>query len=91
VSPRFHLAPTVCPNPFATLGYMEHAEANLISMHGLARELRLPAAWLQKEANFGRIPALRIGRKWLFNLQAVKAVLAERAAQPAPHAREVSA
>lgn len=53
---------------------------DLLNIHGLARELRLPAAWLQREADRGGIPVLRIGRRRLFNLTAVKRALAERAA-----------
>lgn len=53
----------------------------LLNLHGLARELRLPAAWLKDEAEHGRIPCLQIGRKLRFNTEAVRAALAERAAQ----------
>ena len=60
-------------------------EHNLVNLPGLARTLRLPAQWLKREADCGGIPCLRIGRKRLFNVRAVKAVLAERAAQIEPH------
>jgi len=53
----------------------------LTSLHGLAKELRLPIQWLKVEADAGRIPCLRAGRKRLFNPEAVLNVLAERAAQ----------
>jgi hypothetical protein len=42
--------------------------------------------WLRQEALAGRIPCLRVGRKLLFNAEAVKAALYERAAT----AREAS-
>jgi hypothetical protein len=46
----------------------------------LAARVRLPAAWLRQEALAGRIPCLRVGRRLLFNVEAVKAALYERAA-----------
>ena len=70
---------------------MDTTANDLMNVHGLARELRLPAEWLQREAESGRIPALRIGRKHLFNLTAVKRTLAQRAAQHTPHSREITA
>jgi hypothetical protein len=51
-----------------------------IGIHRLARETHLPATWLQAEAKAGRIPCLKVGRRRLFNLAAVLAALAERAA-----------
>jgi hypothetical protein len=51
-----------------------------LSLHQLARQLRLDRAWLKREALSGRIPCLRVGRKLLFELAAVKGALAERAA-----------
>ncbi len=54
---------------------------DLVPLPTLARLLRLPAAWLRDEAKAGRIPALRAGRKWLFNSTAVQRVLARRAAE----------
>lgn len=46
----------------------------------LAREVRLPAGWLKREADAGRIPHLRVGRTRLFDLDSVRRVLSERAA-----------
>ncbi len=52
----------------------------LRNIHGLARELRLPREWLASEADAGRLPCLRIGHRRLFNVDAVRRALAERAA-----------
>ena len=52
----------------------------LSNLRGLARRLRLPAAWLEAEAKAGRIPCLRAGRRTLYNPEAVERVLLERAA-----------
>ncbi len=51
-----------------------------INLHALALHTRLPREWLRQEALAGRIPCLRIGRKLLFNPEAVENALAERAA-----------
>jgi hypothetical protein len=52
----------------------------LFNLHALARTLGLSAAWLKAEANAGRIPCLKVGRRLLFNPVAVERALAERAA-----------
>lgn len=56
----------------------------LDNIHGLARRLNIPTDWILKEARAGRIPSLQIGRKRLFNVDAVRARLAERAAAGEP-------
>ena len=52
----------------------------LRNIHGLARELNLPREWLVSEADAGHLPCLRIGHRRLFNVDAVRRALAERAA-----------
>jgi excisionase family DNA binding protein len=52
---------------------------SLTSLNRLASELRLSREWLRREALAGRIPCLRVGRRMLFNLTAVRTALAERA------------
>jgi hypothetical protein len=54
-------------------------QSSLVTLPGLSRKLNLPTTWLKAEAAAGRLPALRIGRRILFNLAAVEAVLLERA------------
>jgi hypothetical protein len=44
----------------------------------LARVTRLPAAWLKREADGGRLPCIRAGRRRMFDLAAVLKALAER-------------
>lgn len=44
----------------------------------LARQLRLPAAWLRREADAGRIPCLRAGKARMFDIDAVREALIER-------------
>lgn len=52
----------------------------LCNLRGLASELQIPREWLATEADAGRIPCLRIGHRRLFNLDAVRRALADRAA-----------
>lgn len=54
--------------------------SGLMSLHRLATHLRLPREWLKREAVEGRLPCLRIGRRLLFNVEAVQKAIAERAA-----------
>jgi hypothetical protein len=61
--------------------YRQRSEVStLVNLHGLTRELRLPREWLRSEADAGRIPCLRVGRRMLFCVQAVRTALARRAA-----------
>ncbi len=57
----------------------------LVNINGLALSLRLPVAWLKRETMAGRIPCLKIGRRCLFNVDAVRKALAERAATGVVH------
>ena len=50
------------------------------TLNELASSLHLNRNWLRSEALAGRIPSLRVGRR-LFNLKAVRAELAQRAAR----------
>ena len=53
------------------------------SLRGTAMQLGVPIKWLASEADAGRIPCLNVGRRRLFNVDAVRRVLAERAASSA--------
>ena len=44
----------------------------------LAKETRLPAAWLRREADAGRLPCIRAGKVRMFDPAAVTEALAER-------------
>ena len=50
-------------------------------IHSAAYELGVPVAWLKREAEAERVPALRVGRQLRFNIQQVERALTERAAQ----------
>lgn len=52
-----------------------------LSLPGLAAALRLPEDWLKDEADAGRLPHIRIGKRYRFYLPAVEAALVERAAR----------
>lgn len=49
-----------------------------VSAIELASELGLPLTWLKAEAKAGRVPSLQVGRRQLFDADAVRRVLAER-------------
>lgn len=54
------------------------ADEKLLSLNQLSDHTGLPAAWLRREADAGRIPCIRAGRRRMFNTAAVLKVLAER-------------
>lgn len=43
-----------------------------------AQRLGVPSAWLRREADAGRVPCLRVGRRLMFNLDAVRETLERR-------------
>jgi hypothetical protein len=49
------------------------------SLSQTATTLGVPVSWLKREANAGRVPCLRAGRRFLFDMEAVATVLAQRA------------
>ena len=59
---------------------MEHNRSQLLSLPALAAALRLPEDWLKTEADAGRLPHIRIGKRYRFSLAAVEAALLRRAA-----------
>ncbi len=59
----------------------------ILTLAELAEALRLPYRWLRAEADAGRIPHLRAGKKYRFVLPAVERALAARAAGGMEEAR----
>lgn len=57
-------------------------DSELLTLNGLAKAVGLPASWLSHEAAAGRIPHLRVGKRKLFVLKAVRAALVEQASRP---------
>lgn len=60
----------------------------LIDVGSLAEQTGLPMRWLVREADAGRLPCLRVGRRRMFSLEAVRSALAERMARRAGLTRE---
>lgn len=53
-------------------------DTKYLRVQELARATRLPEAWLRREADAGRLPCIRAGRRRMFDLTAVLKSLAER-------------
>lgn len=43
-----------------------------------SRALGVPIAWLKEEADAGRIPCLRAGKNYLFDLEILRAIIMDR-------------
>ena len=54
-------------------------EQRLQPLRSAARALGVPTTWLSGEADSGRVPCLRAGSRYLFNVAAVERALLERA------------
>lgn len=61
------------------------------SLEALSAALALPKGWLKIEADAGRIPCLRVNSRRMFDLQAVRTSLAERALQNATEQQQEAA
>lgn len=59
---------------------METTHAPLLPLNRMARRLRVTIGWLRDEADAGRVPCLRAGKRYLFSPEAVERELAARAA-----------
>ena len=55
--------------------------SELLSLPRAARRVGVTARWLRDEANAGRVPHLRAGTRYLFDLTTLTQALAERAAK----------
>lgn len=58
---------------------MDEAKRLVLGLVELARRYRVPVSWLRAEAKAGRLPAVKAGSQFLFNVEVVDRVLAERA------------
>jgi hypothetical protein len=54
--------------------------AEVLSLHRAARRIGVTSRWLRAEADAGRVPCLRAGNRYLFDLEAVGRELSRRAA-----------
>ena len=53
-------------------------DAPFITANELANALNLPVSWIKAEAQAGRLPCIRAGRRLMFDPALVRASLAER-------------
>jgi len=49
-----------------------------VTLAQASRALGLPADWLREEADAGRIPCLRAGERYLFDLDLLREIVMER-------------
>jgi hypothetical protein len=54
-------------------------DVEVLPLARAARRLGVPARWLRAEADAGRVPYLRAGARYLFDLRALTNALARRA------------
>jgi len=54
--------------------------ATFDSLSRTATTLGVPISWLKREAEASRVPCLRAGRRFLFDMEAVSKALSERSA-----------
>lgn len=53
-------------------------DRKLLGLNELADRTGLPVAWLKREADAGRLPCVRAGRRMFFDAEAVRQALTER-------------
>lgn len=64
---------------------MTNTETEYQSIGKASQLLGVPKAWLKREADAGRLPCLRVGRRRLFAPEAVRAELERRARGESQH------
>lgn len=63
-------------------------EPRFITLGELAERTGLPSAWLQREADAGRVPCIRAGRQRRFDMEAVlHSLTKQRDREGAPRAK----
>jgi hypothetical protein len=55
--------------------------SELVILPRAARRLGVPVKWLREQADAGKVPCLRAGARYLFDLDAVRQELAKQAAE----------
>ena len=64
-----------------TTGTKVTMDGDLLTLPRLARRLGVTRQWLREQADAGKVPCLKAGPRYLFNLAAVQRALAAQAAQ----------
>ncbi len=70
---------------------MASNESRYIPIRQTAHRLGVPTAWLKREADAGRLPCLRVGRRRMFAPDAVRAELDRRARVESQHPQHLEA
>jgi excisionase family DNA binding protein len=55
--------------------------SDLLSLGRMARRLGVTQQWLREQADAGKVPCLRAGKRYLFSVAAVQEALAVQAAR----------
>lgn len=63
----------------ATSTSVKRDRTSFVPITTLAYHTGLSASWLRAEARANRIPYIQMGRRWMFNIDAVEQSLLERA------------
>lgn len=58
----------------------EQTAMETLTLSRMARRLGVTAQWLREEAEAGRLPCVKAGKRYIFEPQAVQSELARRAA-----------
>jgi len=61
-------------------GGMNESKGQLATVRQVAERLNVPVKWLSDEARAGRVPHIKIGRRRMFSVEAVRTALLSRAA-----------
>jgi len=54
-------------------------ERMFVPIRTSAARIGVPLAWLKREVESGRVPAVRAGRQWLVHLEKAREVIAKQA------------
>lgn len=66
------------------------SECELLNLPRMSRRLGVAQQWLKEEADAGRVPCLKAGKRYLFDAVAVQGAIASRAARSQPGEKGVN-
>jgi hypothetical protein len=69
---------------------LRDAKLAFISVDLAAARLNLSSAWLRRECEAGRVPALRVGQRFMVDLNAAHAALVQRSVESCSPQREAA-
>ena len=64
------------------------SDSDLLSPHDVAHELDVPVSWVKEQVEAGTLPYVKVGRRHIFNRQAVRRAVSRMADYDPPELKK---